>query len=142
MLALLVATGATTAQEEKKVPKDSVRVFIPGCAYDRAFIVSTPPEAEPVRTDIVAGRRFRLNGKKDVLNDIKARQTSMLEITGIIRRADIEGPGGIRLGGGRVRIGGEQPRVGIGAIGRDPGYSESIIDVESYRMLPATCPKR
>ena len=96
---------------ERPVPKDSVRVSIPGCSKGSAFVVTESPEGERTSVEIKTGRRFRLTGKKELLNEIKAREGYMIEVTGIVRKNDLAGPGGITLGGGRVRIGGGAPRV-------------------------------
>jgi len=44
------------------------------------------------------------------------------------------------LAGGRVRIGGALPRD-PGRL-NDPVYNEVVIDVESWRGLPESCPAR
>jgi hypothetical protein len=140
---LLLTIGITAAaQEEKPVPKDSVRVSIPGCSKGSAFVVTESPESERTSIEIRTGRRFRLTGKKDLLNEIKAREGYMIEVTGIIRRNDLEGPGGITLGGGRVRIGGSQPVTGSGSVtNRAPESMNAILDVEGFRPLGEPCPK-
>ena len=139
-VALLASMSVAGAQErEREVPKDSERIAIPGCARGRTFIVGEGPEHEPVRSEIQPGRRFRLYGPKKILDEIKAREAYMLEVTGLIRKGQLAGPGGVSIAGGRVRIGGEQPRVGMSDVRRDPMYNEVVIDVESWRALPAEC---
>jgi hypothetical protein len=71
VIALLFISGSVLFAQEKKVPKDSSRVSIPGCAKGRTFIVAQAPEHEPVRSDVESGRRFRLSGSKKVLNEIR-----------------------------------------------------------------------
>ena len=137
---LFASVGLVAAQErEREVPKDSERISIPGCARGRTFIVGEGPEHEPVRADIRPGRRFRLSGPKKTLDEIKARESYMVEVTGLIRKGQLAGPGGVSIAGGRVRIGGEQPRVGMSDVRRDPMYNEVVIDVESWRALPTEC---
>ncbi len=127
--------------QEREVPRDSMRLSIPGCAKDRRFIVAERPGHEPVRSDIRAGRRFRLNGKKDLLGDIKKQDGTMIEITGLVRKQDLE-ERGVSMAGGRVRMGGALPRARTGGsdVGRDSGYEEVVIDVEAWRPLPESCP--
>ncbi len=132
------------AQEGKKVPKDSARISIPGCAKNRTFIVAATPEHEPVRSGVQPGRRFRLSGNKTLLNEIKKHQDTMVEVTGLVRQSDLAGPRGVTIGG--VRIGGGPPRAGMGG-GSSPrnevvGYEEAVLDVESWRPMAASCPKR
>src|SRR5689334_12228459 len=111
VIALLASGSVAAAQQEKPVPKDSARVSIAGCAHKTTFIVARPPEGEPVRSDIEAGRRFKLQGAKDVLAAIKAHESDMIEVTGLIRKADLEPPPGVSFGGGRVRIGPGNPQA-------------------------------
>ena len=129
------------AQEERPVPKDSVRVSIPGCSKGSAFGVTESPEGERTSVEIKAGRRFRLTGKKDLLNEVKAREGYMIEVTGIVRKNDLQGPGGITLGGGRVRIGGGAPVSNGGSPTQAPPSANAILDVEGFRPLGEPCPK-
>jgi len=140
---LLCSIGISLgAQEEKPVPKDSVRVSIPGCSRGSAFVVTESPEGERTSIEVKAGRRFRLTGKRDLLDEIKAREGYVIEVTGIVRRNDLEGPGGLTLGGGRVRIGGGPPVAGSGQDpNRAPQSANAILDVEGFRPLGASCPK-
>ena len=141
LIVFALMSGSVLYAQEKKVPKDSSRVSIPGCAKGRTFIVAQSPEHEPVRSDVEAGRRFRLSGPKKVLNDIKVREGSMIEVTGLVRTAQLS-PGGIAIAGGRIRIGGAMPQSPISDPRRDPLYNEVVIDVESWRLLPDACPAR
>jgi hypothetical protein len=92
--------------------------------------------------EIKTGRRFRLTGKKQLLDEIKVREGYMIEVTGIIRRNDLQGPGGITLGGERVRIGGGSPVSGSGSVATSaPQSMNAILDVEGFRPLGEPCPK-
>ena len=133
----LCLAGAVSAQE-RPVPDDSARVSIPGCAKGRVLIAAPAPEHEPAQVEIEPGRRFRLNGAKDVLNDIKKREGQMIEVTGLVRKAALKGPGGIPIAGGRVRIGAGLP---AGNPTRTPGgYGQAVLDVEGWRLLGENCP--
>src|SRR5690606_2435275 len=122
---LLTATGAG---QERRVPDDSTRLTLVGCAHDRAFITNTPASRqETANVDIGIGRRFRMEGPRAVLSEIRKREATMVEITGLVKKADLAGPGGIPLMGGRVRIGGATPRDPV----RDPMFNQTVIDVES-----------
>lgn len=137
--ALVVSCGLVLAQE-KPVPKDSTRLTVPGCAYDRLFIVDLSPDHEMPRTDLKPGRRLRLSGPKKLLEEIKARQGDMVELTGLVRKSDLIEQG-VGLAGGRVRVMPGRSPVGSTA-GRDSGVSQAVIDVESWRLLNTTCPSR
>jgi hypothetical protein len=138
--AVILALALPAVAQEKPVPKDSVRVSVPGCADGRLFIVDISPEHEMRATDLKPGRRLRLSGPKKLLDEIKAREGSMVEVTGLMRRSDMQEPG-VGLAGGRVRIMPGRSPIG-GDVGRDPGVSQSVIDVESWRLLNISCPAR
>ena len=135
-----MAAPLSHAQEqERKVPSDSARITIPGCAKDRRFIVGRTPAHETARAVVEPGRRFRLNGKKPLLEEIKKQQASMIEVTGLVRQADLSGPGGVAVGG--VRIGGGPPQAGVASARQNTASMDAVIDVESWRSLGEPCPK-
>lgn len=136
-LLMLLASDAVAAQE-RPVPTDSSRITIPGCVRDRSFVVGQPDGHELGASSIQPGRRFRLSGPRRVLDDIRKREATMVEITGLVRKSDLAGPGGLRIFGGRVRIGGAMPRDPV----RDPMYNQVVIDVEGFQLLPDPCPAR
>ena len=143
LAAMVLASGALAGAQERKVPKDSERVSIPGCANGRTFIVGMPPGHEPVRSDVQEGRRFRLSGPKKLLEEIKIREGMMVEVTGLVRKSQLAGPGGVSIAGGRIRIGGSTPQNPIYADPRrDPLYNQVVIDVESWRQLAEPCRER
>jgi len=141
-VAVLFAAMAVTIPraQERKVPSDSARITIPGCAKDRRFIVARVPAHETVRSVVEPGRRFRLNGKKPLLEEIKKQQALMIEVTGLVRQADLGGPGGVAIGG--VRIGGGPPQAGVADARRNMGSMDPVIDVESWRPMAEPCPDK
>ncbi|HEY1302023.1 MAG TPA: hypothetical protein VGF24_00645 [Vicinamibacterales bacterium] len=140
-LILAAVVGVSAQETEKKVPKDSTRISIPGCSRGSAFVVTASPEAERTSTEIATGRRFRLTGQKSLLNEIKAHEGTIIEVTGLIKKSDLNGPGGISLGGGRVRIGGGPPQDPVGGVvGNAPQSGNAILDVEGWRPLGESCP--
>jgi hypothetical protein len=140
IVALTLAAGIVADAQERKVPEDSTRISIAGCAKGRTFTVAEAAEHEPVNNNIEPGRRFRMSGKKKVLSEIKTHETDMVELTGIIRRADLVDPAGRAVGGG-VRMGGGPPRapMGNGSVTNSPNVEQAFIDVESWRPLPGAC---
>jgi hypothetical protein len=142
-VALAASAALVAAQEGREVPSDSERITVPGCARGRSFIVGEPSEHEPIRARVEPGQRLRLAGEGELLDDIRLHERDMVEITGLVRKAALDGPGGISIAGGRIRIGGGLPRDPIsGSPGRDPLANEIVIDVESWRPLEAECPDR
>ena len=64
----------------------------------------------------------------------------MIEVTGLVRQADLSGPGGVSVGG--VRIGGGPPQAGVADPRRNMGSMDPVIDVESWRPLAEPCPNK
>ena len=116
-----------------------MRLSISGCARGRVFTVDRNPEHEVGSTVLEYGTKARLEGPKKLLEEIKARERSMVEITGLIKMSDTQ-QAGIGLAGGRVRIAPASP-MGRG-VPHDPGPQPPVIDVESWRLLNASCPSR
>ena len=139
MVIALMLGASIAAAQEREVPKDSELVSIRGCANGRTFIVAPRSEDQPGTLSIAPGRRFRLNGSKKILDDIKARERSVIEVTGLIKKADVNPPQGMPVFGGRVRIGGALPRDPTSNPARDPAYNQAIIDVETWRVVPGEC---
>jgi hypothetical protein len=139
-LVVALAGAVSAAAQERPVPGDSARVAIPGCAKGRAFIVAEAPEHEPAQVEIAPGRRFRLSGPKEILNDIKKHEGRLIEVTGLVRKNALKGPGGIGIAGGRVRIGGGSPVSPTGDPSRTlQGYEQPVLDVEGWRQLGENC---
>ena len=139
---LAVASSSLAGAQERDVPKDSERLSLRGCARGRTFIVAPRSEHEPIRSDVEPGRRFRLSGPKKILDEIKAREVSMLEVTGLVRKSQVN-ESGVAIAGGRIRIGGGMPRDPVYSDPRrDPMYNEVVMDVESFRALAEECPSR
>lgn len=137
-VAASLLTGVIRAQEER-VPDDSALVSIQGCARGSMFTVGPRREDQPATLAIEPGSRFRLNGPKKLLDEIKRRERNVVEVTGLIRKADLDGPRGLPVFGGRVRIGGARPQDPIANPGRDPSYSQPVMDVRAWRPLTGDC---
>lgn len=142
LLAIALFSAGVVSAQEREVPRDSERISIPGCSKGRTFIVAKTPEHEPVRSDVQPGRRFRLSGSKTLLDEIKRREGTMIEVTGLVRKSQLAGPGGVAIAGGRIRIGGAVPQDPISNPTRDPGYNQAVIDIESWRQLTESCSER
>ncbi|MEQ1759777.1 MAG: hypothetical protein ABL986_15785 [Vicinamibacterales bacterium] len=138
--ACVFLTWATTllAEQERPVPSDSTRVTVTGCARKSVFIVRWREDHEPTSREIADGRRFRLTGRKDVLSDVRKREGSMVELTGLVRKNAVAPPQGISIGG-RVRVGIGSPQAPLSDPARNPDMYQPIFDVESYQLLPEPC---
>ena len=139
-IVLAVLTSAfVKAQEPKPVPKDSVRVFTPGCSKGYMFTAGRPTEDQPGGAPIPEGTHLRMNGPKKLMAEIKGQEGSRIEITGLIRKGQTA-QDGIGLGGG-VRVTGAGSPNGGTVMGRI-GTSPIMIDVEGWRRVPGDCPRR
>ena len=67
------------------MPKDSVRVFIPGCIKGFIFTAGRRTEDQPGGSGIPEGMHLRMNGPKTMMTEIKAHEGSMIEITGLMK---------------------------------------------------------
>src|SRR5258705_1735396 len=102
-LAIAVLSQPLTAQRERKpVPKDSVRVSIPGCTKGYIFTVGPRTPDETSGRDIPEGMHLRMNVPKKMMAEIKAHEGSMIEITGLMKKGQYN-PSGVGIGGG-VRV--------------------------------------
>jgi len=139
-LFLVASMSAVAAQDKPDVPSDSSLVILNGCAKSNNFVVGERREDQPGTLEIAPGRRFRLEGPKKLLDEIKARPRTVIEVTGLIRKADLKVPQGIGVLGGRVRIGGARvPQDPISDPSRDPAYNQPVLDVRSWRSSTGEC---
>jgi hypothetical protein len=138
ILVVAVFGGRLVAQEQKPVPKDSVRVSIPGCVKGYIFTAGRRTQDEPGSVNVPEGMHFRMNGPKKIMAEIKAQEGSMIEVTGVMKKGQYK-PDGVGVGGG-VRV---APGPGFtgGSLG-SPVASQISIDVEGWRPVVGSCPSR
>src|SRR3954451_6106017 len=136
MAALL--SGTLGAQEKKPVPKDSVRVFVPGCSNGRIFTAGGRTEDEPSGAPIPEGMHLRMSGPKQIMSEIKEHEGSRIEITGLMKKGQYA-PGGVAIAPG-VRVG--PGPTSSGGMTPSPGGGQAMIDVEGWRRIPGDCPSR
>ena len=137
--AVALLSGRLVAQEQKPLPKDSVRVSIPGCTKGYIFTAGRRTQDEPGSVDIPDGMHVRMNGPKKMMAEIKAHEGSMIEITGLMKKGQYR-PDGVGIGGG-VRV---SPGPGFtgGSLPGSPVASQISIDVEGWRPVAGRCPSR
>jgi hypothetical protein len=126
------------AQEKKPVPKDSMRISMPGCTKGYIFTAGARNPDAPNSAAVPEGTHFRMNGAKSLISDIKAHEGAMIEITGLVKRGQFL-PDGVAVGG-HVRVG-PGPQPGAGGLGAPTG-GQIMIDVESWRPAAGDCPSR
>jgi hypothetical protein len=135
-VAVALFSGPLVAQEEKRVPKDSVRVSIPGCTKGYVFTAGRRTPDQPGSGDVPEGMHLRMNGPKKLMAEIKAHEGSMIEITGLMKKGQYMP--GVGIGGG-VRV---MPGPGGGSLSSAPNASQILIDVEGWRPAVGNCPSR
>src|ERR1700692_4062141 len=94
--AVAILSGRLVAQESKPVPKDSMRVSIPGCTRGYIFTAGRRTVDEPGSVSVPEGMHFRMNGPKKLMAEIKAQEGSMIALTGLTKKGQFE-PGGIAV---------------------------------------------
>ena len=134
----LALTAVTAAQETKPVPKGSARVTVSGCSKGYVFTAGPRTVESAGSGDIREGTRLRMNGKKPMMNDIKAHEGSLIELTGLMKQGQ-NGPAGVGVGGVRIAPG-PNPQSGSISMGAPAGLP--AIDIENWRLIPGNCPVR
>jgi hypothetical protein len=138
LIAAFALGAALGAQEPKPVPKDSIRVSVPGCSKGYVFTAGARTEDQPGGSAVPEGMHLRMNGPKKLIAEIKGQEGSKIEITGLIKRGQVGD--GIRIGPGvRVRPG--TSSTGVGQL-PDPRAVQIMIDVEGWRRVLGSCPGR
>jgi hypothetical protein len=127
----VLMTTLLAAQETKPVPKDSVRVTIPGCSRGYAFVAGARTPDEPGSAEIQEGMRLRMNGPKKLMAELKAHEGNAIAITGLIKKG--QRVDGVGIGG--VRVAPASP----GSIVGNPIANQIQIDVEGWRPAAGSC---
>jgi hypothetical protein len=138
------APGALAQEgQDKPVPKDSERLVVTGCLKGRVLTVARNPTegGEVLSGRDVVGRSFRLAGPKDLMRQVKEHDGDFVEVTGLVKKNDLEAPSGMRIGNTKVTIG-----LGAGydpnrrPTGVDPQQAVSIMDITAFGFITNSCP--
>ncbi len=133
-----LALGLMTAQqpqETPRVPKDSIELTVIGCLQGRILSTIARRDTDVESSPYVGERTFRLNGKKDVIDEVKKRQHQLVEVVGLVKRSALDDKG---VKSGRVSISGGSPVVGMG--GLPTGVDQvPVMDVSAIRMRSTSC---
>ena len=128
---------AQQPQEEKpKVPKDSVMAVLTGCLKGRVIRTSDVRQTDTQSGVNIRAHSFRVEGKKDVIEQVKNNDGERVEITGLIKKSALIEPG-VRFKGGRVVVGGGTSG-GTGAM-PDPAENVLVIDALAVTALGGSC---
>jgi len=134
-VAIALITAPLAAQETKPVPKNSVRVTVPGCTKGYVFTVAPRTVEAPGSVDVPPGMHLRLNAPKKMMADIKAHEGTLIQVTGLIKKGQY-GPGGIGVGGVRI-MPGTNPQSGTLSMGAPANLV--MMDVEGWQQAAGEC---
>jgi len=135
VLAGTLGSAPGEAQEKPRVPDDSVELTVIGCLKGRSLTTVSRRGADVERGPYVGERTFRLNAKKDVLDEVKKRNRQLVEVVGLVKRSALDDKG---IKSGRVSISGGSPVAGGGGIPHG-GEDVPVMDVSSVRMRSTSC---
>lgn len=138
MIAIILLLALTMPQEPgqekpRRVPEDSVELTVIGCLRGRVLKTLDRRQEDVESGPYVGERTFRVAAKKDVMKTIQQHDRRLVEVVGIVRRADLDDKG-ITAGG--ITISGGPP-----VAGRPPGPGANIpvMDVQSVRLRANSC---
>jgi hypothetical protein len=151
LAAYLLTSGLAAARQEnkdeeenKKKDKDSVELVVTGCLKGRALQAEeVRPAKEDEQAPVVQARTFRVNGTRDVLDEIKKQNNRYVEATGRVKRSTLVAAGpGISVGRARITV----TPGSMGNPSRAPQYDQNAgvlhIDVTAVRVLADNCSLR
>jgi hypothetical protein len=132
---LFAVSAAQEGQDRPKVPKDSVELTVIGCLEGRILSTVERREVDVQRGPNVGARTFRVNGKKDVMDEVKKRNHQLVEVVGLVKRSSLDDQG---VKSGRVAISGGPPVAGTGRL---PTGAENVpvMDVSSVTLRATSC---
>lgn len=135
LLALAISTAQAEPQDRKRIPDDSVELTVIGCLSGRALATAARKEADVQRGPNVGQRTFRLNGKREVMDEVKKLNRRLVEVVGLVKRSSLDDKG-VKVGG--VAISGGSPSSRTGGV---PTGAENVavMDVTSIRQRAASC---
>jgi hypothetical protein len=135
MFTLALANVQAEPQERPRVPDDSVELTVIGCLEGRALSTSEKRVADVERGPNVGARVFRLNGKREVMDEVKRRNHQLVEVVGIVKRSALDDKG---VKAGRVSISGGSPVAGGSRI--PTGVDDiPVMDVSDVRLRATSC---
>jgi hypothetical protein len=139
--ALIVLVSVPLAGQERKPPKKGDTVLVRGClrgsAVEAAEMMRVDAEGQKTSEDAVPTLTYRLQGKKDLLKDLKDKHDrKVVEVKGILR-SELGGSGiGRTVGNTRISIG-VDPRTGSSAHGNDTAVP--VLEAQSFEGTTISC---
>ena len=135
LLAIALTTAQAEPQDKNRIPEDSVELTVVGCLSGRALATVARKDADVQRGPNVGQRTFRLNGKREVMDEVKRLNRRLVEVVGLVKRSSLDDKG-VKVGG--VAISGGAPSARAGGV---PTGAENVavMDVTSIRQRAASC---
>ena len=133
MLLLALSMPQERGETKRKVPEDSVELTVIGCLKGRVLKTIEQRQKDVESGPYVGERTFRLAGKKDVMKVVTEHDRQLVEVVGIVRRADLDDKG---VTVGRVAISGGPP---VADRHPSPAANVAVMDVESVRVRASSC---
>jgi len=140
VLVMLLAIGVVGAQD-RKLPKKGDTLVIRGClrgsAVESAATMTVDAEGEAKVEDLIPALTYRLQGKKELLKELKEQHDrKVVEVKGVLR-SELAGSGvGTTVGRTRITIG-VDPRTGSGAARNDQAIP--VLEAQSFEGTTITC---
>ena len=141
LLVVLAVGAAPLVAQERKPPKKGDMVVVRGClrgsAVESAEMMRVDAEGQKTPEETVPALTYRLQGKKDLLKDLKDKHDrKVVEVTGILR-SELGGSGiGRTVGNTRISIG-VDPRTGSNTHGNDTAIP--VLDAQSFEGTTISC---
>jgi hypothetical protein len=143
VVSLVIAAPFAQKEEEtdKKKDKDSVELVVTGCLKGRALQAEeVRPAKEDEQVPVIQARTFRVNGAREVMDEVKKQNNRYVEATGRVKRSALTTPGpGINVGRARITV----TPGSMGNPSRAPQYDPNAgvvhIDVTAVRVLAENC---
>ena len=136
----LAAAPQETQEKLPKVPKDSLVATIEGCLKGRVIRAYDVRQPDTTTGIDIRSKSFRIEGKKDLIADVKKNDGMHVEITGLIKKSALIEPG-MKFKGGRVVVGGGTGVAGSSGMGGapDPSANVVVIDAVTFRSFGDAC---
>ena len=146
LVACLISSGAAvvarqqTEEDEKKKDKDSIELVVTGCLKGRALQAE---EVRPAKEDdltVIQARTFRVNGAREIMDEIKKQNNRYVEAKGRVKRSSLAAIGpGIDVGGARITVTPGTMGNPSRAPQSNPNAGVLHIDVTAVRMVSESC---
>ena len=123
LLVLALTSPQADPQEKPRVPDDSIELTVTGCLKGRVLATVGRRPGEVERGVYVGERTFRVNGNKDVMDEVKKRNKQLVEVVGLVKRSALDDKG-VEVGPCRHfrRLPGSRQREHPDRRGQHPGH--------------------